>query len=974
MGKFVSLVSLSLFLGMLAPDAKAQPLDGFTILGGTVNENQSAQFPIYFQDVSGTPIDTGDRFIGAIFLHFTTQESLLSEVSFEKAGVLTNASILIEIQEIFEEQNVLKWGILFTAGPNFTLDQTSPGDLIGYLNLTAAEGSGGQNITLTPIENEEEGVFVCEIAGTPCLYLTNGELYGNFEPIQIQGSVGDPPPTINSFTVNPGTIQEGQSATLSWNVLNADSVSIDQGIGIVSSSGSRVVSPDQSTTYELTATNDVGNATRTATLSVNSTPDQIQIQSFTANPSSINAGESSQLSWSVTNANNIQIQQGGSTVISTSLGSGSTVVFPNQTATYTLTASADGLSSKMANITVTVATSSQVVINNFSVDKANINFEETATLSWQVSGANSVNLTETASGVTTNLGPQETIGERVVQPLVNTQYTLTGTGSDGSASETVSVTVAANDALKISPDELVLGPDTNDAEVEVSNVINRPLGWQIQSYPDWMSITPLNGNVTNSVQRIDIEIERSLLIDGLNQGEITFFAGEEMLTLPVTAESDGQQNTVLVYPFLRADGIHNTSFSLINLEDESVKYRLNLFNQDGSQIGSTETGQLDRLETKAWNFSGANNGQGWGRVLIENAADAQLSGVVTIRSIDGLELYSYSPTKLDQGQIFVPHIAKDSAFFTQGSLVNVAGIEDDFQFTNDSEMFPVANMTSNQQSIFDFREDVLGGTVPDNGWGQLMAMGSQTAMSAVEIFGRNNGQSRQTVAVSLDNSTSASLWFPHIAADVGQFWTGLVIINPNSQAVTVDYEVFDSEGEQLQGRPSETYSPGEKRTFLVDSSIQSFGEGATWLRASSPDGDLLGYVLFGSFPSIADRFAGFQSAKVTHTELCFPHIEQTVVPGSYTGLAVVNTGTSNNNLQFRLVDKSGQTKAQEFVLLKPKQKYVNLATNIFSEYLQGASFQKDDKIVALGTTPLAGFEIFGTGTETMGSVLATGFD
>ena len=974
MGKLVSLIFLSLSAGICVPDAKAQPLDGFTILGGTINENQSAQFPIYFQDVSGTPIDTGDRFIGAIYLHFTTQESLIADASFEKAGVLTNSSILIEIQEVFVEQNVLKWGILFTAGPNFTLDQSAPGDLIGYLNLTAAEGSGGQSITLTPVENEEEGVFVCEIAGTPCLYLTNGQLYGSFEAIQVQGSVEDPPPAINSFTVNPGSIQSGQSATLSWNVINADSVSIDQGIGTVASSGSRVISPGQSTTYKLTATNDAGNATRSVTLSVNSAPDEIQIQSFNASPASINSGQSSQLSWSVTNADNIRIQQGATTVTTTALGTGSTLVFPNQTTTYTLIATAAGLETKMATATVNVATSSQVVIESFSVDKSSINFQETATLSWQVSGASSVQLTETASGVTTNLGFQTAVGQRVVQPLVNTQYTLTGTGSDGNASETVTVNVAANDALKITPDELQFGPGNNDAELEVSNVINRPLVWQIQSYPDWLTISPLNGSVTNSVQKIDIEVDRTYLIDGLNRGEITFFAGEDTLKLPVVAESDGQQNTVIVYPFLRADGIHNTNYSLINLEDSPVNYKLDIFNQDGTPIGVSETGEINRLETKSWNFSGATNGQGWARVLVPGVPDATMSGAITIRSIDGLELYSYSPTKLEQGQIFVPHIAKDPAFFTQGSLVNVAGVEDSFQFENESDIFPLSSMTSNQQSIFDFREDVLGGIVPDNGWGQIASSDTQTGMSAVEIFGRNDGQSRQTVAVSLDGATSNTLWFPHIAADIGQFWTGLVIINPNDQPVTVDYEVFDSEGVQLAGRAPETYAAGEKRTFLVDSNVQSFGQGAAWLRASSDEGVLLGYVLFGSLPSVADRFAGFQSSKVTHTQLCFPHIEQTVVPGSYTGLAVVNTGTSNSNFQFRLVDKSGQTKAQEFVLLKPKQKYVNLATNIFSEYLQGASFQKDDKIIALGTTPLAGFEIFGTGTETLGSVLATGFE
>ncbi len=58
------------------------------------------------------------------------------------------------------------------------------------------------------------------------------------------------------------------SATLTWSTINATTVSIDQGIGTVASSGTLSVSPTATTTYTLTATNAEGPATATATLTV----------------------------------------------------------------------------------------------------------------------------------------------------------------------------------------------------------------------------------------------------------------------------------------------------------------------------------------------------------------------------------------------------------------------------------------------------------------------------------------------------------------------------------------------------------------------------------------------------------------------------------------------------------------------------------------------------------------------------------
>lgn len=76
-------------------------------------------------------------------------------------------------------------------------------------------------------------------------------------------------PIINSFSANVYILDEGDSAILSWAVVDATTVSIDQGIGSVALSGSTSVSPTSTATYTLTATNSAGSSTATFTITVN---------------------------------------------------------------------------------------------------------------------------------------------------------------------------------------------------------------------------------------------------------------------------------------------------------------------------------------------------------------------------------------------------------------------------------------------------------------------------------------------------------------------------------------------------------------------------------------------------------------------------------------------------------------------------------------------------------------------------------
>ena len=87
------------------------------------------------------------------------------------------------------------------------------------------------------------------------------------------------PPTV-SLTAQPASIRRGESATLRWTSANATSVTIDQGVGAVATSGSRTVSPTSTTTYRITATGaNNQTAADTATVTVTASPNTPVISS-----------------------------------------------------------------------------------------------------------------------------------------------------------------------------------------------------------------------------------------------------------------------------------------------------------------------------------------------------------------------------------------------------------------------------------------------------------------------------------------------------------------------------------------------------------------------------------------------------------------------------------------------------------------------------------------------------------------------
>lgn len=75
-------------------------------------------------------------------------------------------------------------------------------------------------------------------------------------------------PVVAEFSVEPSSIERGQSAVLRWNVNGANDVAINNGIGTVTAMGNQRVTPTNTTTYTLTATGPGGQAMANATVTV----------------------------------------------------------------------------------------------------------------------------------------------------------------------------------------------------------------------------------------------------------------------------------------------------------------------------------------------------------------------------------------------------------------------------------------------------------------------------------------------------------------------------------------------------------------------------------------------------------------------------------------------------------------------------------------------------------------------------------
>ena len=325
------------------------------------------------------------------------------------------------------------------AGESVTLSWELQGAAEG-----AIAGTDGFSYTLPGADLDEGSVTVEDLQEDATYTLTIGDVDGEEVTAEIDVDVlrAQDPPTIVSFEADAPQVAAGESVTLSWEVEGADTIVIEElgGAEVTSSeeaSGSVDVTIDATTVYTLTATNDAGSTeSNTVTVSLLGAP---VIESFAASRTEdVEPGASIELSWQVTNSQDVVIEDSGGEVITTSqTGMGSTQVTVDATETYTLTATNP---SGMVSEQVTVEVVAAPVINDFSASQEmDVAPDTTIDLSWDVTGATAITITDGDDNTIVN--SDQATGSTQALVVAPTTYTLTATGPGGEASADISVTV-----------------------------------------------------------------------------------------------------------------------------------------------------------------------------------------------------------------------------------------------------------------------------------------------------------------------------------------------------------------------------------------------------------------------------------------------------------------------------------------------------------------------------------------------------
>ena len=311
------------------------------------------------------PINTSVFGSGRLFGFSVTARSV------DDSYVSGNAHGQLERRPLLSTPAAIVLLLLFLTGGALVLFRPRPVEVRSF-TVTPLEVRKGQEVTLawdasnlsegliqpgnTPIDKAIGSMKVKPEATTEYTLIARG---GGKQIRRIQTVVVLPPipvakPRIVEFTASRKRIHAGDSVTLSWKVNNAQQVLLNPlgKDGDARLYKSQTVNPDTPTTYILTAKGPGGISEQSVKVDVVAPNESLaQIEYFRARPKDSYPGDEVKLSWEVTNAAMVEIDNGIGGGLSRE---GSRMVKPNETTTYTRRALDDRGNMRTAQVTVTV--------------------------------------------------------------------------------------------------------------------------------------------------------------------------------------------------------------------------------------------------------------------------------------------------------------------------------------------------------------------------------------------------------------------------------------------------------------------------------------------------------------------------------------------------------------------------------------------------------------------------------------------
>src|SRR2546427_8332345 len=319
----------------------------------------------------------------------------------------------------------------------------------------------------------------------------------------------------------------------------------------------------------------------------------------------------------------------------------------------------------------------------------------------------------------------------------------------------------------------------------------------------------------------------------------------------------------LIFP--KVSGSSATKLSLVNTSPQDMQATLSLYTNDGQLFSAKSlavpafsgfTSSIDKLEPSAANFegyavidSGVSPASGMAESLVGFETYGNRSDIALVRAFP-------ESARLTTG--FLAHLASGSGYSTKLTLVNFSGDSQVLRITADGlqaggnprtpssatverTLPPNARLEESVEQMFNFSGEAL-----IEGYIRFETETNTSGVIGFLDYGTTDGVALS--ALEAQGGGYSNLFFSHVAEGAG-YYTGLALLNPNSEPSIVTLDTFDAGGVRT-GSAIVNLDSGERKARLLSEFLQRQVHqvgGYIRLTATRP---IFAFELFGSRDSL----------------------------------------------------------------------------------------------------------------------------
>jgi hypothetical protein len=219
-----------------------------------------------------------------------------------------------------------------------------------------------------------------------------------------------------------------------------------------------------------------------------------------------------------------------------------------------------------------------------------------------------------------------------------------------------------------------------------------------------------------------------------------------------------------------------TEIALINTGETAVNGQLISYNDDGNQIGSIPISLNSMARRQITVGTELSNPSQIGFIVFATEAN-DISGYTKFsHQTNGYRVAVPAVTEVNNGPIYISHIASDTDWWTGISLVNTTTETRNLtiQFNNGSSK--TVEMDAGTHEVFSIAQ--LFGNIPQTDIHSAIITNAD-GIIGLELFGTTGSPPLQLSGILLKDKLTTTIIYPHIASDDG-WWTGIVAYDPSA--------------------------------------------------------------------------------------------------------------------------------------------------------------------------------------------------